>query len=301
LTKHFVLLLKKPKNLKKLLKFKKMAIFRFSQFEQELFCWYFKRLNAFLAQCPYCVSKWEILGIIDEGVNNETRILLQYLDFHGNNIDEAWSLPEWVAWDSFEFDKASRIYGYSFPNPHAFYAKSYYAPLWCDMCNSFAHNVSSYPYYACYTSSDSSLPLTQCMRLEVGEPFGLGASFGMNNALGGLETPFEEMHTLVSTPLEGCRDVFVHEGSSSLACDNVLPNPVEHSHVFTFCSQPSFSPEYTYDVPIDNFVIYDFNVDLGNANNMLNVLGGNTDENRLVFKHDENFSMIDQLCVVLKT
>jgi len=28
-------------------------------------------------------------------------------------------------------------------------------------------------------------------------------------------------------------------------------------------------------VPIDNFVICDFNVDLGNANNKLNVLGGN--------------------------
>ena len=65
-------------------------------------------------------GKWKILGIIDEGVNHETRILLQYLDFHGKNIDEAWSLLEWVAWDSFEFDKASHICGYSFPNPCVF-------------------------------------------------------------------------------------------------------------------------------------------------------------------------------------
>jgi len=55
-----------------------MTIFHFLQFEHELFCWYFKRLNAFLAQCDYCVGKWKILGIIDEGVNNETRILLHY-------------------------------------------------------------------------------------------------------------------------------------------------------------------------------------------------------------------------------
>ena len=59
-----------------------MAIFHSPQYEHELFCWYFKRLNAFLAQCGYCVGKWESFGIIDEGVNNETRILLQYSNFH---------------------------------------------------------------------------------------------------------------------------------------------------------------------------------------------------------------------------
>jgi len=76
-----------------------MAIFHFPQFEHELLCWYFKRLNAFLAQCGYCVSKWEILGIVDEGVNSETRILLQFWDFHRLNVDDAWYLLEWVAWD----------------------------------------------------------------------------------------------------------------------------------------------------------------------------------------------------------
>jgi len=30
--------------------------------------------------------KWEILGTIDEGVNNETRILLQFWDFHGKSV-----------------------------------------------------------------------------------------------------------------------------------------------------------------------------------------------------------------------
>jgi len=79
---------KNIKNLK-IKKIKKMAIFHFFQFEHELFCWYFKRLNAFLAQCGYCVGKWKILGIIDEDVNNEIRILLQYWDFHSKNIDEA--------------------------------------------------------------------------------------------------------------------------------------------------------------------------------------------------------------------
>jgi len=123
----------------------------------------------------------------------------------------------------------------------------------------------------------------------VGEPFALGASFGMNTALGGLETPFEKVHTLVSTPLEGCRDVFVHERSPSPACDNALPDPLEHSHVSTFGSQPSFSPKYTYDMPIDNFEICDSNFNLGHEDNMFHMLGRNVDH----FESLGNFSRYD--------
>jgi len=32
------------------------------------------------------VGKWKTLGIIDEGLNNETRIRLHFLDFHGKNV-----------------------------------------------------------------------------------------------------------------------------------------------------------------------------------------------------------------------
>ena len=133
-----------------------MAIFHFLQFEYELFCWYFKCLNAFRAQCCYCMGKWEILGIIDEGVNNETRILLQYWDFHRKCVDKVWNFLEWVAWGSFEFEKASCVYRYSFHGHCAFYAKSFYTSLWCDMCNSSAHNVSSCPYYCLLYTSDAA-------------------------------------------------------------------------------------------------------------------------------------------------
>jgi len=81
----------------------------------------------------------------------------------------------------------------------------------------------------------------------MGEPFRLVARFGMNNACCGLETPFEEVHHLVGTTLEGCRDMFVHEGSPSLGCDDVSPNPLEHSHVSPMCSQSSFSPNHLFD------------------------------------------------------
>jgi len=58
-----------------------MAIYHFSQFKHELFWRYFKRLHVFLAQSDYCVSKWEILDIIDGGVNSVIRIHLEYRDF----------------------------------------------------------------------------------------------------------------------------------------------------------------------------------------------------------------------------
>jgi len=74
------------------------------------------------------------------------------------------------------------------------------------------------------------------MRLGVGEPSALGASFGMNNSLCGMEDTFDMEHNLVDTPLEGCRDMLVHEGSPSLVCDDVFPSPLENSHVSTFCS-----------------------------------------------------------------
>jgi len=74
-----------------------------------LFCWYFKRWNVFLAHYEYFVAKWEILGIVDEGVNSETRILLQFWDFHRLNADDAWALLLWVAWDSFEFESCGVI------------------------------------------------------------------------------------------------------------------------------------------------------------------------------------------------
>ena len=103
---------KNAKNFEK----KQWQFFNFSQFEYELFWRYFKRLNVVLAQCGYCVGKWKSLSIVDEGVNSETHILFEYWDFYAKSVDEVWYLPKWIAWDSFEFDKTSRVSRYSFPD-----------------------------------------------------------------------------------------------------------------------------------------------------------------------------------------
>jgi len=203
---------------------------------------------------------------------------LQFWEFQCLNVDDAWSLLLWAACDSFEFEKASCVSGYSFRDPFAFYAKSYYAPLWCDLCNTSAHNVSSYPFYASYAHLDLSLPLAQCTGLEGGEPFGYAANFGMNYDLCGLGDALDREHNLVSTPLEGCQDLFVHEGSSSLYYENVLPNPLEHARV-SIVSSPhsSSSPKYTYDVPHDISELIESNIEMGHEKYMFNVLGGNVE------------------------
>ena len=69
------------------------------------------------------------------------------------------------------------------------------------------------------------------MGLEVDEPLGLVARIGMNNACCELETSFEDVHNLVYTPLEGCRDMFVRGGCPSLGCGDAIPNSLERSHV----------------------------------------------------------------------
>jgi len=79
----------------------------------------------------------------------------------------------------------------------------------------------------------------------------------------------------------------VHEGSSSFSFENILPNPLEHAHVSIVSSPPSSSfPEYAFDVPIDNSEICESNVDMGNEDHMLNLLGGNV----------ENFESLGSLC-----
>jgi len=158
------------------------------------------------------------------------------------------------------------------------------------MCSSSDHNITSCPYYVCYappnfaslrdktdvvlTLHDSSLPLTQCTRIEVGEPFRF-ARFDEVNAREESEDTFDVAHNLVDTPSEGCRDTFVHEGSLSVGCDDVSPNLLDHSYVAPVCLQPSFSSDYSFDMPNDIFKLCDSNMDLGCDDNMLNVLGGN--------------------------
>ena len=120
------------------------------------------------------------------------------------------------------------------------------------------------------------LPLAQCTGLEGGESFGYAANLGMDNALCGLEETLEREHHLVYTPLEGCQDLFVHEGSSSLTYDNVFPNSLEQYHVSTFSSPPSSSsPELPFDMPTANSEICASYVDLGHESHMINLLGGN--------------------------
>jgi len=157
--------------------------------------------------------------------------------------------------DLFEFEKACRLLGCSILYHCAFYTRSY-TPFWCDMCNSSFHNITSWPYYACYAQPDFSsprdntdvvlnlpdlsLPLAQCTGFKGGEPLGYDARLnGISECLES-EDAFYVVQNLVDTPLDGSRDMFVHEGSPSLGCDHVIPILHENSYVSLTCSQSSF-------------------------------------------------------------
>ena len=65
----------------------------------------------------------------------------------------------------------------------------------------------------------------------------------------------------------------MHEESPSLGFDDsVIPNPLDHSHVSPMYLQPSHSPEYYINVPMDTSMIC--NIDLDCEDNMFNMLGG---------------------------
>jgi len=93
-------------------------------------------------------------------------------------------------------EKASRVSGYTFPDPCAFSTKSYCAPFLCDMYNSSDHDISSCPYYTSYvqsnfastrdninivlTFSSSSFALARCKGHKAGKPFGFVARFDVD-------------------------------------------------------------------------------------------------------------------------
>jgi len=196
-----------------------------------------------------------------------------------------------IAWDSIEFEKASRIFRYSFPDPCAFYARSYYAPFWCNFCNSSDHETKSCLYYAYCAQHDfvslldstdvvltlpnSSFPLAQCTELEVGEPFPVVAS--VVDVYVELEDTLDEVYDLVEAPLEGSCHVSMHEEFPSCSDDIDLPNHLDHSPISPMCSQCSPTPRYYIDVPIGNPVIFSANVNLSYEDNMFDVLGENAD------------------------
>jgi len=111
----------------------------------------------------------------------------------------------------------------------------------------------------------------------VGEPFRFDAWIDVSNACFESGDAFDEVHDVAHTPLEGSCDVFMHRESPSLDYDICTSNPLDHSHASLMCSLPFPSPEYDIDMPIENPMIFDANVDLGYKDKMFNVLGGNVD------------------------
>ena len=95
-----------------------MAISHFSQIEHELFWRYIKCFNVFLTKYGIA-DKWEILDIVDMGLNSKTHALLEHWSFHHKSVNKASYLLSELAGIHLNFEKA----------------RSCYAPFWRDLCN----------------------------------------------------------------------------------------------------------------------------------------------------------------------
>jgi len=108
------------------------------------------------------------------------------------------------------------------------------------------------------------------------------------------------VYDLVRTPLEESRDVFVREESLSLGFNYAFFNLLDHFHVSPICSLPSISPKHSLDVPNDNLMICDSNVDLGHEDNIFSMLGGN-DHDYLSLGYLRGYDpSIDPYCISLE-
>ena len=106
-----------------------------------MFWRYYDRLHAFFAHSAYCLRKWKLLDTVYEGVNCETRTLLEHWDFCAKNVDKASDFLDWLTWDTYEF-KTSRFNSY-IPFPYM----PTYAPSVCGICHCSDHDNTSCPYY----------------------------------------------------------------------------------------------------------------------------------------------------------
>ena len=91
----------------------------------------------------------------------------------------------------------------------------------------------------------------------------------------------------------------MHDYSSSLGCDNILPNYLDPSHVSFMFSQPSFSSEFYFDMPLNNSVICDSNVDLHRTNNMFDMLSGQIDNFLSLGYLSGSDASLDLYCIYL--
>jgi len=87
------------------------------------------------------VEKWELLYTVYEGVNYETRALLEYWDVCTKDVNEACDFLDWLAQDIYEFETSCS--DSCTPPP----CIPDYAPPVCKIYHCSNHASNSCPYY----------------------------------------------------------------------------------------------------------------------------------------------------------
>lgn len=144
-----------------------MPVFNFPQLEHEPFWSYLSRLNVYRAQLNQTFEKWKFCEVIVLGLNTEFRGVVEsiypggVLGLLSKTQDEVWNFFEKLAWDTYEFEQAKNNFGYPLhsesvipvsPYPQDHFINSHdpsyscVPPVWCDYCESSAHDACSCLY-----------------------------------------------------------------------------------------------------------------------------------------------------------
>lgn len=88
-----------------------MAIFSLPQYENETFWRYFHRVNDYIGyNYGHRLLKVDICEVIFEGLNDEMRVVVESMSegqYMSKTINENWSMFEWLAKDTYDWEMAS--------------------------------------------------------------------------------------------------------------------------------------------------------------------------------------------------
>lgn len=144
-----------------------MARVNFLQYEGEVFWRYMERLKDFLARfINHHLEKWEVCQIIYEGVNDETRCIIESMfdgAFMSQTVDEAWSFFEWFIQETYEWESAMHFNLYAQPLPTR-------PPFMNDLLNEpHTNNLPSYQPDFQISSSNHDLEIILSTINDLGE------------------------------------------------------------------------------------------------------------------------------------
>lgn len=155
-----------------------MTLYSFPQYDGDVFWRYIDKLKSYLARCgDLGLERWEVIKIIYEGLNHETRANVESLCEGGllsKTIDEVWCFFEWLVQETYEWESTMHLNIHSQPlfvkpSLEKFNFMNARLPLSIGVscCHSSDHDTSYCPYnYTQWSPSNSNTEVVSRISVE---------------------------------------------------------------------------------------------------------------------------------------